>query len=227
MNIRKHIRKTQKSKYSKNRITKKKYIGGSWSDWSNWYSKPQENKGEVSIQFIPVVNGEIKDDQENIIGHYTGNTLNGKPYTTFDNDNDNGTMIYTNGSIYNGKWNNGLRDGSGKMEYSKYNVKDNDEELNVNVEYNGLWEDGKMKGIGTQTFKFDKDTFIIKSIDQNDQNDPNDPNKINYTYYYNNSNIYEEQTFIDDNENNKKIIEKLNSIMTDVDNEINHNTNQT
>ena len=66
-------------------------------------------------------------------GTYTGGVSDGKP-------NGQGTMEYTNGSVYEGERKNGVRSGQGTHTTSSGNV------------YVGEWKDDKMEGQGTYTW---------------------------------------------------------------------------
>ena len=78
-----------------------------------------------------------KDGTE--VGLYTGTVVAGKP-------SGEGRMEYTDGSVYDGSWEKGQREGWGTITFSE-------NDSNNRVSYTGSWKDDQREGQGTMTWQ--------------------------------------------------------------------------
>ena len=105
------------------------------------------DKGPQYIFFTE--SGETRDTSRDYTGYATATYTNGEIYEGDFNDGireGNGTYRYLNGNVYSGKWKDNRKHGIGKMTYDERG------------EYNGFWENGRRHGEGI--FKYPNgDTF--------------------------------------------------------------------
>lgn len=75
---------------------------------------------------------------------YEGGTYTGEIDLETKKPDGSGMMYYSDGSMYDGNWKNGLPDGDGEMTYQNGDT------------YNGQWKEGKREGYGTYVWCDDR-----------------------------------------------------------------------